>query len=103
MPEFAFITVKQKEHSFKLTSLPAGLLTRISYATVRRKDSEEGAVQRVLNSARIAGIKDFALKMGDFPASIVLNWVDGSLNVKRVLLKYQTSPRSPRLLTASIE
>ena len=79
MPDFAYITVTQKEHSFKLTSLPAGLLTKISYASVRRKDNEEGAVQRVLNGARIAGIKEFALKMGDFPASIVLNWNSGNL------------------------
>jgi DGQHR domain-containing protein len=79
MPSFPFISVQQKEHSFKLVSLPAGLLTRISYAAVRRKDDEEGAVQRVLNTSRIAGIKDFALRMGDFPASIVLNWVAGNL------------------------
>ncbi len=79
MPLFQFIPVKQKEHSFKLVSLPAGLLTRISYAAVRRKDEEEGAVQRVLNTSRIAGIKDFALRMGDFPASIVLNWKSGNL------------------------
>jgi DNA sulfur modification protein DndB len=79
MPYFPFITVKQKEHSFKLTSLPAGLLTRISYAAVRRKDDEAGAVQRVLNGARISGIKDFAIRLGDFPASIVLNWNSGVL------------------------
>lgn len=79
MPSFPFISVQQKEHSFKLVSLPAGLLTRISYAAVRRKDDEEGAVQRVLNTSRIAGIKDFAIRMGDFPASIVLNWIGGNL------------------------
>lgn len=80
MQKYPFITVAQKEHTFKLTALPAGLLTRIAYAAVRRKDNEEGAVQRVLNSARISGIKDFALKMGDFPAAIVLNWIDGTLS-----------------------
>lgn len=77
--QFQYLEVKQKEHSFKLLSLPAGLLTRISYASVRRKDDEEGAVQRILNSGRIAGVKDFALKLGDFPASIVLNWVGPKL------------------------
>lgn len=88
MSYYKFIPVQQKEHSFKLVSLPAGLLTRISYAAVRRKDEEEGAVQRVLNNSRISGIKDFALRMGDFPASIVLNWigaemkeVDGSVEI----------------------
>lgn len=86
MPQFPFIVVNQKEHTFKLTSLPAGLLTRISYAAVRRKDEEPGAVQRVLNGARISGIKDFAIRMGDFPASIVLNWNSGVLvtNVDKI-------------------
>ena len=79
MPSFLFIPVQQKEHSFKLVSIPAGLLARISYAAVRRQDEEEGAVQRVLNTSRIAGIKDFALRMGDFPASIVLNWIRGDM------------------------
>ncbi len=83
MPNFPFITVTQKEHTFKLTALPARLLTKIAYAAVRRKDDEEGAVQRVLNGARIAGVKDFALRMGDFPASIVLNWNKGPLNSHR--------------------
>ena len=83
MPSFPYIPVQQKEHSFKLVSLPAGLLTRISYAAIRRKDDEEGAVQRVLNTYRIAGIKDFALKTGDFPASIVLNWIGGQLSVSK--------------------
>lgn len=79
MPEFRYIPVAQREHSFKLVSMPAELLTRISYAAVRRKDTEEGAVQRILNSSRISGIKEFALKMGDFPSSIVLNWVGPKL------------------------
>ena len=98
MADFPFITVKQKEHTFKLTSLPAGLLTRISYAAIRRKDAEEGAVQRVLNSARIAGIKDFALKMGDFPASIVLNWVDGKLSVKDGRVEIPDRPKLAQII-----
>lgn len=98
MPQFPFILVKQKEHSFRLTSLPAGLLTRISYAAVRRKDTEEGAVQRILNSARIAGIKDFALKMGDFPASIVLNWVDGSLQEKNGTIEIPDKPKVAQII-----
>jgi DGQHR domain-containing protein len=98
MPDFPFISVKQKEHSFKLTSLPAGLLTRISYAAIRRKDAEEGAVQRVLNSTRIAGIKDFALKMGDFPASIVLNWVGGKLNVTNGRIEIPDMPKLAQII-----
>lgn len=51
------------------------MLAKISYAAVRHRDHEEGAVQRVLSQSRIAGVKAFALQGGDFPASIVLNWV----------------------------
>lgn len=98
MPQFPFISVKQKEHTFRLTSLPAGLLTRISYAAVRRKDTEEGAVQRVLNNARISGIKDFALKMGDFPAAIVLNWVDGSIAEKDGRIDITDKPKSAQII-----
>lgn len=65
----------QARRAFVLTAVPAGLLTNISYAAVRHRDDEEGAVQRVLNQSRIAGVKAFALHGGDFPASIVLNWV----------------------------
>lgn len=98
MPQFPFISVKQKEHTFRLTALPAGLLTRISYAAVRRKDTEEGAVQRILNSARIAGIKDFALKMGDFPSAIVLNWVDGALKETGNCIEVVDKPKVAQII-----
>lgn len=98
MPAFTFISVQQKEHAFKLISLPAGLLTRISYAAVRRKDDEEGAVQRILNTSRIGGIKDFALKMGDFPASIVLNWVSGPLTVTGTTVEILDAPKSAQII-----
>ena len=98
MPQFPFISVKQKEHSFKLTTIPAGLLTRISYAAVRRKDDEEGAVQRVLNTSRISGVKDFALKMGDFPASIVLNWVDKTLSISNGSIEISDIPKQAQII-----
>lgn len=98
MAPFPFITVRQKDNEFKLTAIPAGLLTRISYAAVRRKDSEEGAVQRVLNTSRIAGIKDFAVKMGDFPASIVLNWVSGSLSQSQGMIDIVDQPRQAQII-----
>lgn len=82
MAAFKFISLVQSTNAFKLTAIPARLLTKIAYASVRRQDDEEGAVQRVLNTSRIAGIKDFALQRGDFPASIVLNWVGNDLIVK---------------------
>ena len=98
MQTYPFIEVQQKEHSFKLVSLPAGLLTRISYASVRRKDQEEGAVQRVLNNSRIAGIKDFALRMGDFPASIVLNWIGGSMAVNNGQVEILDLPKLAQII-----
>lgn len=79
MPDFPFIEIRQARHTFILTAIPAALLTRISYAAIRHQDHEEGAVQRVLNQSRIAGIKSFTLQGGDFPASIVLNWVSDPL------------------------
>lgn len=82
MPAFPFIEVTQARRSFILTAIPAGLLAKISYAAVRHRDDEEGAVQRVLNQSRIAGVKSFALQGGDFPASIVLNWVSPNALVR---------------------
>lgn len=94
MPDFPFIELQQAEHRFKLTAIPAKMLTEISYAAVRRQDSEVGAVQRVLITSRISGIKDFAIKRGDFPASIVLNWIGDSL-VENA--NFITIPNEPRI------
>ncbi len=71
-----YIEVRQKNREFILTALPIWLLTKIAYASVRGKDEEEGAVQRVLNSRRISSIKDYTLEVGDYPASVVLNWIN---------------------------
>ncbi len=67
--------VEQSRHTFYLCVLPAGLLSEISYSAVRHRDQEEGAVQRILSQHRIASIRTFATNVGDFPASVVLNWV----------------------------
>lgn len=75
-----YSSVTQGNHTFLLTIIPAGILTRICYASVRRQDDEEGAVQRILNQSRITSIKNFALQNGIFPASIVLNWVNEPLD-----------------------
>jgi len=73
---YEFVTVRQQSRSFLLTRLPASLVTLVSYASVRGRDDETGAVQRYLNPSRVASIKAFAIEVGDFPTSIVLNWVD---------------------------
>jgi DGQHR domain-containing protein len=51
-------------------------LVQIYYVAVRGKDSEEGAVQRVLNKRRIESIKDFVLKGNSFFSTFILNWTD---------------------------
>ncbi|MDD1416289.1 DGQHR domain-containing protein [Dolichospermum sp. ST_con] len=67
--------ITQINRKFILTKLPAGILVNISYASVRGKDDEPGAVQRLLNPKRIESIKDFTLEGGDYPGAIILNWV----------------------------
>lgn len=70
-----FIEISQHGKKFFLANIPASIVVKISYAAVRGRDQEQGAVQRVLNSRRISSIKDFALSGGSFPNSIVMNWV----------------------------
>src|SRR5438270_2455420 len=79
------VVVSQNRRKFFLTMLPARDLVQISYASVRNRDAEEGAVQRLLNPRRIDSIKDFTLKGGDYPNCIILNWVDQKqqLSVKK--------------------
>lgn len=70
------VTINQNKRKFFLTMLSAKDLVRISYASVRNRDDEEGAIQRLLNPRRIDSVKDFTLKGGDYPNCIILNWVD---------------------------
>jgi len=79
-----FLEVAQGNRKFFLTKLPAMVVAKISYAAVRGRDTEVGAIQRVLNSSRITGIKAFTLAGGDYPNAIVLNWVSQSNEIKRV-------------------
>jgi len=48
----------------------------IHYIAVRRRDEEEGAVQRPLNRQRIKSIKDFILSGGMFLNTFILNWTE---------------------------
>lgn len=98
MTAFDYLDIKQASHAFKLTAIPASLLVRISYAAVRRQDDEVGAVQRILITSRIAGIKEFALQRGDFPASIVLNWVGDNLRVDNGKLIIPDKDRSAQII-----
>lgn len=49
-------------------------LANISYVAVRGKDTEEGAVQRVLNRQRIMSIKNYVLDDNLFVNTFVVNW-----------------------------
>jgi DGQHR domain-containing protein len=77
-----FFPVEQGKRTFFLTKLPAKVVAKISYAAVRGRDGEEGAIQRVLNTSRISGIKAFTLAGGDYPNAIVLNWVSETNKLK---------------------
>jgi DGQHR domain-containing protein len=98
LAEFPFILINQARRSFILTAIPAKLLASISYAAVRHQDQEEGAVQRVLNPSRIGGIKAFALQGGDFPASIVLNWVKSTLKRRGDRVEIPDETRAAQIL-----
>jgi DNA sulfur modification protein DndB len=78
-----YIKVTQGRRHFFIVKLPAEVVATISYVAVRGgKDDEVGAVQRLLNKARISGIRDFALAGGDFPNAMVLNWVSDTNTLK---------------------
>lgn len=49
-------------------------LANISYVAIRGKDSEEGAVQRLLNRQRISSIKNYVLDNNLFVNTFVINW-----------------------------
>jgi DGQHR domain-containing protein len=68
-----FVEANQHGRSFYLIALYAKDIVSMSYVARRGVDEEIGAVQRLLNPARIAGIRDFVLAGGSFPTSIVLN------------------------------
>lgn len=68
------LQITQQKRTFWVTRILAKVLVDISYVAIRRKSDEPGAVQRVLNEGRINSIKEFTLKVGEFPGAIILNW-----------------------------
>ncbi|MCC6555964.1 MAG: DGQHR domain-containing protein [Polyangiaceae bacterium] len=95
-----YIEVQQSSRRFFMTKIAAMKLVSISYASVRRQSSEEGAVQRILNPRRIAGLKSFALGGGDYPASFVLNWVSDTnpLRTEKGRLFIPSAERSAQII-----
>lgn len=99
--ELPFLQVEQHGKPFYLVNMPASVLSTVSYAAVRGKDKEEGAVQRVLNTRRISSVKEFAQSGGVFPNSIVMNWVDKKsikVDSKKRTLKLEIKERSAQLI-----
>jgi DNA sulfur modification protein DndB len=100
MKTFPFLRAKQSNREFFITTLPASLVGNLSYASVRGQDKEEGAIQRVLNTSRIASIRDFTLRGGDYPNAIVLNWVsnENPLSIVGGSIQFQDMPRSAQII-----
>ncbi|QMS91013.1 DGQHR domain-containing protein [Nostoc edaphicum CCNP1411] len=102
MQEFSFpyIEVNQANRKLILTKFPAGLLTDISYASVRGQSDEEGAVQRLLNPRRITNIKNFTLEGGDYPGAIILNWISKDNQLQKInnTIVFKNMPKSAQLI-----
>lgn len=94
------IEVEQQARSFYLTKLPAAVLCEISYASVRNRDNEQGAVQRLLEPQRIKDIRAFIIHGGDHPACIILNWVstDHPMNVSDGQMTFEVTSRLAQLV-----
>jgi len=69
---------EQNGNTFYLCLLPGDIIKDITYVARRGVDEERGAVQRILNKARITGIKEFLLGNGFFPNNIILNFKSDS-------------------------
>jgi len=97
--KFDAIEVTQGSRQFFLSRLPASLVTAISYTAVRGQDTEAGAVQRLLNTRRIASVRDFTLQVGDFPSALVLNWVGKSaIDFDGEKITISNTPRSAQII-----
>ena len=70
------IRVTQRNLTFFLLKMPASALVAVSYVAARGASDEAGAVQRILNPRRISSIREYTLKVGSYPSSIILNWVN---------------------------
>ncbi|MBI1929052.1 DGQHR domain-containing protein [Candidatus Poribacteria bacterium] len=95
-----YLTVEQAARKLILTKISAGVLTNISYVAVRRQSDESGAVQRVLNTGRIASIKKFTLEVRKYPGAIILNWVskDNPIQRNNGRIAFRNVPRSAQII-----
>ena len=95
-----FVQIKQHRRKFYLVKMAAETLVSIAYTAVRGESSEEGAVQRLLNPRRIAGLTKFTLEGGDYPSCVVLNWVnkENPLEITDGKLDIPEEPQSAQII-----
>jgi DGQHR domain-containing protein len=75
------IRLRQRSLTFYLLKMHASEIVDISYVAARGASDEAGAVQRILNPRRISSIREYTLKVGSYPSSIILNWVNTKYDV----------------------
>jgi len=75
-------------------------LVPMYYVAVRGRDTEEGAVQRVLNSRRITSIKKYVLDGNIFFSSFILNWtnVGKKIIVNDDVISFEMIPSSIQVI-----
>lgn len=61
--------------------IPAREILPLYYVAVRGRDSEEGAVQRVLSTKRISDISEYVLKGNAFVNTFILNWANPNASI----------------------
>lgn len=94
------LQITQLKRKFWVTHISAKVLVDISYVAIRRKSDEEGAVQRILNEGRINSIKEFTLKVGQYPGAIILNWnsSENPIETQDGMISFMPMPDSAQIL-----
>ena len=96
----AAIKVTQRNLTFFLLKMKANDLVAIGYVAARGESDEAGAVQRILNPRRISSIRDYTLKVGSYPSSMTLNWVNTNqeLVIDDASISIPIVPRSAQII-----
>lgn len=94
------LQITQLKRKFWVTRIAAKILVDISYVAVRRRSDEKGAVQRILNEGRVTSIKEFTLKVGEYPGAIILNWnnLENPLEIRNGNISFMPLPDSAQIV-----
>lgn len=74
--QYNYIKTSFQGNDIYTISMNVSDIIPLYYVATRGVSSESGAVQRVLNKARISKIRDFILEGNSFVNSFILNWTD---------------------------